>query len=58
VELTAAHWRVVQTGLRDLLVSPAEKRRLAIELKPTGPDPDEVTAVSVLSQYRSQLKPV
>lgn len=55
---TAAAWGVVQHGLNELLISPAIKRRCAIELKPPGPDADEVAAVSMMSQYKSKLKPV
>jgi hypothetical protein len=52
-------WAAVQHGLNAMLVSPAEKRRCAIELKPPGPDdPDEIAAVSMMSTYKSKLKPV
>jgi hypothetical protein len=55
---TAAAWDTVQHGLNELLVSPAAKRRAAIELKAAGPDSDEIAAVSMMSQYKSKLKPV
>jgi len=51
-------WAAIQHGLTELLLSPAIKRRTAIELKPPGPDTDEVAAVSMLSKYRQSLKPV
>jgi hypothetical protein len=34
-------WQAIQRGLSELLVSPAAKRRAAIDLKPPGPDADE-----------------
>jgi hypothetical protein len=51
-------WTVVQHGLNDLLVSPAEKRRVAIEVRPSGPDADENAAVAMIDRYRQKLKPV
>jgi hypothetical protein len=52
-------WQQVQRGLSDMLISPAAKRRCAIEMKAAaGPDSDEVAAVSMLSGYRDKLKPV
>ena len=55
---TAVAWQQVQRGLTDMLISPAAKRRAAIELAPPSPDADEVAAVSMMSTYRSKLKPV
>jgi len=43
----AATWEAVQHGLGALLISPADKRRAAIELKPPGPDSDAVNFVGV-----------
>jgi hypothetical protein len=51
-------WAGVQHGLNALLISPAEKRRAAIELRPSTADPDEVAAVSMIGQYQTKLKPV
>ena len=51
-------WAAIQHGLTELLISPAAKRRAAIELKPPGPDTDAVAAVSMLGKYRQSLKPV
>ena len=51
-------WQQVQHGLTDMLISPAAKRRAAIELKPPVPDTDEIAAVSMLGKYRDKLKPV
>jgi hypothetical protein len=50
-------WAQVQHGLGDLLVSPAAKRRIGIELRPATPDRDEIAAVSMLGTYRDKLKP-
>ena len=55
---TGPAWTVIQRGLNDLLVSPAEKRRVAIEVRPSGPDADENAAVAMISAYRQKLKPV
>jgi hypothetical protein len=55
---TGSAWQQVQHGLNALLISPAEKRRCAIELQPPGPDPDADTAVAMIGRYRQQLKPV
>lgn len=51
-------WTQVQRGLNAMLISPAEKRRAAIELKPVGPDADRDAAVSMMSTYKAKLKPV
>jgi hypothetical protein len=56
--LSGQSWAQIQHGLNDLLISPAAKRRAAIELKPPGPDTDEITAVSMMSEYKAKLKPV
>jgi hypothetical protein len=55
--LSAAAWEQVQRGLNALLISPAEKRRCAIEVRPS-PDTSEATAVSMLAAYKAKLKPV
>src|SRR4029079_845364 len=49
-------WAAIQHGLTELLVSPAAKRRAAIEVK--APDTDEVRAVAIIGTYKSKLKPV
>jgi hypothetical protein len=51
-------WAAIQHGLTELLVSPAAKRRAAIEVKAPGPDADEDAAVSMIGTYKSKLKPV
>jgi hypothetical protein len=56
--ISATAWQVVQRALNDLLVSPAAKRRAAIELRPPGPDADEDAAVLQIAKYRESLKPV
>ena len=48
-------WQAVQHGLTEMLISPAAKRRGAIELKPQAPDSDEVAAVSMMSRYREKM---
>jgi hypothetical protein len=55
---SANMWTTIQRGLGELLVSPAAKRRAAIELQAAGPDPDEVAAVSMVGRYHSMLRPV
>lgn len=54
----ANSWNAVQHGLSALLVSPAEKRRCGIELKPPGVDVDEVGAIAMMGTYRSKLQSV
>ena len=56
--ITGNAWATVQHGLNAMLISPAEKRRCAIEVKPIGADPDEDAAVSMLGTYRSKLQSV
>jgi len=56
--IQATAWQAIQHGLTELLVSPAAKRRAAIELKPVGDDPDENAAVSMMGTYRSKLQSV
>jgi hypothetical protein len=51
-------WAAIQHGLTELLVSPAAKRRVAIEVKAPGPDTDEVRAVAMIGTCKSKLKPV
>jgi hypothetical protein len=51
-------WAGIQHGLTEMLISPAAKRRAAIELKPPGPDEDENAAVSMIGRYRQSLKSV
>jgi hypothetical protein len=51
-------WAAIQHGLTELLISPAAKRRAAIELQAPSPDPDENAAVSMIGRYRQSLKPV
>ena len=56
--ISPSSWRQVQHGLSDMLISPAAKRRAAIELQAAAPDPDENAAVSMIGTYKSKLKPV
>ncbi|MFT4202182.1 hypothetical protein [Gordonia sp. (in: high G+C Gram-positive bacteria)] len=51
----AQAWAAVQSGLGALLVSPADKRRIGIELNKATTDPDEDAAVASLDEYRRQL---
>ena len=50
-------WAAVQHGLTELLISPAAKRRAAIELKPPEPDRTRTRRCRMLSKYRQSLKP-
>jgi len=54
---SAKAWAVIQHGLNEMLLSPAVKRRIGIELLPS-PDEDENAAVSMIGRYRQSLKPV
>jgi hypothetical protein len=49
-------WAAVQHGLTEMLVSPAAKRRAAIELKAAVPDSDEIAAVSMMSRYAAKIQ--
>jgi hypothetical protein len=51
-------WAAIQHGLNALLISPAEKRRCAIEMRAPVSDADEARVVSQLDKYRQALKPV
>jgi hypothetical protein len=52
----ANSWAAVQHGLNAMLISPAEKRRAAIELKPPDRDADEDAAILTLAKYQDKLK--
>src|SRR6476660_8654199 len=56
--ITGNAWATVQHGLNAMLISPAEKRRCAIEMKPVGPDADEDAAVSMTAKYQRKLRSV
>ncbi len=51
-------WAGIQHGLTEMLISPAAKRRAAIELKPPGVDADEVAANNQIARYKTVLKSV
>lgn len=51
----AMAWATVQSALGDLLVSPADKRRLGIELQRKRVDSDEDAAVAQIDEYRRRL---
>ena len=55
---TANAWSAIQSGLTELLLSPAVKRRAGIEVRPQTADEDADAAVSILGRYRQSLKPV
>jgi hypothetical protein len=55
-QLTPAAWSTVQSGLGELLVSPAVKRRAGIELKRAAADVDEQAASEMLGEYRQRLQ--
>ena len=44
-----------QTGLSELLISPADKRRAGIELRRAASDPDEDAAVVQMAVYQDKL---
>ena len=56
--ITGNAWATVQHGLNAMLISPAEKRRCAIEVKPIGPDADKAAAVSMTAKYQHKLRSV
>lgn len=51
----AMAWGAVQSALNTLLVSPADKRRVGIELQRRQSDPDEDAAVAQIDEYRQRL---
>lgn len=55
VELSASNWARVQSGMNELLISPADKRRAGIELKKATADPDEAAAVSQIAKYKAKF---
>src|SRR6185503_1160258 len=52
----ANSWAMVQHGLNAMLISPAEKRRCAIQLKPPDRDADEDAAVLTMVRYQEKLE--
>jgi hypothetical protein len=54
-KISSMAWAAVQSGLSELLISPADKRRAGIEMKPVQSDPDEDAAVAQLDSYRAAL---
>ena len=50
-------WSVVQSGMNEMLLSPAVKRRAGIELK-RAVDTDAEAAVEQLARYQQRLKSV
>ena len=56
--LTAPAWSVVQSGLSELLVSAADKRRAGIALQKAAVDADADAAVSIVGRYHQSLKSV
>ena len=51
----AQAWAAVQSGLSALLISPADKRRVGIELQAVRVDEDEDAAVSSMDAWRAKL---
>ena len=51
---SAQGWAVLQAGLGDLLISPADKRRAGIELKKAAEDPKEQAAVTQMAEYQER----
>lgn len=52
----AQAWQAVQAGLSALLISPADKRRVGIELKKRTSDPDADAAVIQLAAYQNAIQ--
>lgn len=48
-------WAAVQSGLTEMLVSPAAKRRLGIEMQRAVEDADETAAVTDLAEYLARF---
>ena len=55
---SAKAWAAIQHGLNEMLISPATKRRIGIEVRPAVDDPDADAAVAMIGRYRQSLKPV
>ena len=55
---SANAWSAIQSGLNEMLLSPAIKRRAGIEVQPSKVDEDEIAAVSMTGLYREKLKSV
>ena len=55
---TAAAWASAQSGLNELLFSPAVKWRAGVELKRQAADTDEVGADAQIARYKSVLRSV
>jgi hypothetical protein len=55
---SANAWSAIQSGLNEMLLSPAVKRRAGIEVKPQTVDEDENAAVSMTARYQQKLKSV
>lgn len=51
----AQAWTAVQAGLSALLISPADKRRIGIELQAAASDEDEDAAVASMDAWRAKL---
>ena len=52
----ASSWNAFQKGLSELLISPADKRRVGIELELAAEDPAETAAVIQIAAYQDALK--
>ena len=56
---SANEWSAIQSGLNEMLLSPAVKRRAGIEVKPPqGADGDVMAADRILDGYKRTLKSV
>ena len=54
--INAAVWSAIQDGLAAMLVSPADKRRVGIEVKPVGNDADADAAILTIAKYQEKLR--
>lgn len=56
-KMSAIMYSAIQSDWKDLLISPADQRRLGIEVQraDTGPDPEDERVVSQIDEYRRRL---
>ena len=55
---SANAWTAIQSGMNEMLLSPAIKRRAGIEVKRAAVDADEVAADAQIARYRAVLTSV
>ncbi len=57
-QVSSRAWSAIQSGMNELLLSPAIKRRAGIELRRQGIDADVVAADAMVGKYKRTLKSV